>query len=296
MNLIQFVGAIELGLIFSLVGIAVYISFRVLDFPDLTADGSFPLGAAIAVTLILNDFNPFLATFIAVLGGCCAGLLTAWLNVRWNILNLLASILTMTALYSINLRIMGRPNQSILDEETLFTPFETLLSSPMYSNLIAVLGVTVIVAVLVWLFLSTEIGLAIRATGNNAQMAQAQGVSTKKMTLLGMALSNGLIALAGAIFAQVEGYADVSMGVGTIIVGLAAVIIGEVVLSPKKVIIAIIGCVIGSLFYRLAIAGALNAGFMGLQASDLNLITAAIVGFAMILPKVKSSLLKSIKK
>lgn len=289
MSLFQFLGAFELGMIFAIVAFGVWISFRVLDFPDLTVDGSFPLGAGVAATMIVAGQDPWLASLAAAGAGAIAGLVTAWLNVRWGILHLLASILTMTALYSINLRIMGRPNVALLSEQTLFTPYENLLADHTLAVLIVLCVVCVAIAAALWWFFMTEKGLAIRATGANARMARAQGVRPGVMVMQGLALSNALVAFAGSLFAQSQGFADVSMGLGTIVVGLAAVIIGEVVLHPKRILWALAGCLAGSILYRMAVAFALNAGNLGLQASDLNLITALIVGLAMVLPRIKAS-------
>jgi len=280
-------GAIETGLLFGLVAFGIYLSFRILDFPDLTVDGSFPLGAAVSATLIVSGYNPWLATLLAMLAGAAAGLVTAWMNVRLKILHLLASILTMIALYSINLRIMGRPNVALLGDDTVLTPLEAY-GLPYYW--VAPLAFTLVVALvgglLVW-FLKSEIGLSMRATGANARMARAQGVATGGMILLGMALSNALVALSGSLFAQSQGSADVTMGVGVIVVGLASVIGGEALLSTRTILLAVIACVLGSIFYRLVIAFALNADFIGLKAQDLNLVTAALVALAIVLPQLK---------
>lgn len=291
MNTLQFLGAVELGMIFSLVALGVYLSFRVLDFPDLTADGSFPMGAAITAVMIVGGANPWVATAVAFVGGCLAGLVTAYLNVKFKILSLLASILTMTALYSINLRIMGRPNIAMLSEDTVFTPFEALFFNHTIATMS--LGFLAVFAIALFLFflLRSEFGLGIRATGANPIMAKAQGVRTGAMILCGIALSNGIIAIGGALFAQSQGFADVNMGVGTIIIGLASVIIGEVILPPRLVWLSLIGCILGSILYRLAVAFALNADFM--RPSDLNLMTASIVGFAMILPHLKAKMKRS---
>jgi len=287
---IAFFGAIETGLVFSLVAMAIYLSFRVLDFPDLTVDGSFPLGAAVSAALIVSGTNPWLATLIAIFAGAIAGMITAWLNVRLKILNLLASILTMIALYSINLRIMGKPNIALLTENTVLTPLDNS-PLPYYINTpLAFAAIVMVVLYIIYRFLSSETGLAMRATGANARMARAQGVHTKWMIIMGMALSNGLVALAGSLFAQSQGSADVTMGVGVIVVGLASVIGGEAVLSPRTVLRALIACVIGAILYRLAIALALNADFIGLKAQDLNLVTAVLVTIAIVLPGAKLSL------
>jgi putative tryptophan/tyrosine transport system permease protein len=295
-SLIALLGTLETGLIFALVALGVYLSFRILQFPDLTVDGSFPLGAAVSAILIVNGFNPFLATLVACVAGAGAGLITAWLNVRLKILHLLASILTMIALYSINLRIMGRPNVALLGEQTVFTPLEAL-GVPTYMAIPAALFVLIVIAkVGMDRFLNSEIGLAMRATGANARMARAQGINTNFYILLGMALSNALVALAGALFAQSQGAADVTMGVGVIVVGLAAVIGGEAVILPRTVFLATLACIAGSLMYRFAVAMALNADFIGLKAQDLNLITALVVAAAMVLPSVRAPVKRALVK
>ncbi|WP_435102582.1 ABC transporter permease [Arhodomonas sp. AD133] len=288
MSLIAILGAVETGLLFGLVAIGVFLSFRILNFPDLTVDGSLPLGAAVAATLILADISPFIATVAAFFAGCLAGLVTAWLNVRLKILHLLASILVMISLHTVNLRVMGKPNTALLGESTVFTPFEGL-GVPFYWINPTVLLVVLLAAVfLVNRFLGSEMGLGMRATGANPRMAAAQGIHTGRMTLLGIALSNGLVALAGALFAQIQGAADITMGIGTIVIGLAAVILGEALLPPKTVLRAIIGAVIGSIIYRFAVAFALNADFIGLQAQDLKLITAVLVVVAMTVPGLRT--------
>lgn len=287
MSLIAFLGAIETGLLFGLVALGVFISFRVLDFPDLTVDGSLPLGAATAATLIVAGIDPYLATMAAMAAGACAGLVTALLNVRLGILHLLASILTMISLYSVNLRVMGKPNQALLGQPTVFTPLEGL-GLPFYW--LIPLCLLLLLVLMVWLvnrFLTSEIGLGMRATGANPRMAAAQGIETGRMKMLGIALANGLVGLAGALFAQIQGGADISMGVGVIVVGLAAVILGEAIFSTRTILLAAIGCVIGSILYRLAVAFALNADFLGLQAQDLKLITAVLVVVAMSLPALR---------
>lgn len=296
MSLIAFLGTLETGLIFGLVALGVYLSFRILQFPDLTVDGSFPLGAAVAAVLIVGaGANPFVATLAACIAGAGAGLMTAWLNVRLKILNLLASILTMIALYSINLRIMGRPNIALLGETTVFSPLDQL-GIPGYMAVPAALLVVVVIAKLaVDRFLISDVGLAMRATGANPRMARAQGINTDFYTLLGMAISNALVALAGALFAQSQGAADVTMGVGVIVVGLAAVIGGEAVILPRTIFLATLACVAGSILYRIAVALALNAEFIGLKAQDLNLITALLVAGAMVLPSVRAPVKRALK-
>ncbi|MHA1597180.1 MAG: ABC transporter permease [Alphaproteobacteria bacterium] len=297
MSLIAFLGAIETGLLFGLVALGVFITFRILNFPDLTVDGSLPLGAAVAATLIVAGVPPVIATLAAMAAGAMAGVVTGWLNVRLNILHLLASILTMIALYSINLRVMGKPNMPLLGEVTVFTPLETSFDLPFYWTNLMLLGVVVVVTK--WLvdgFLNSEIGLAMRATGANPRMARAQGIRTDLMILAGVGLSNALVALAGALFAQVQGGADISMGVGVIVVGLAAVILGEAVMSTRTIILATLSCIAGSIVYRLAVAAALNADILGLQAQDLKLITAVLVIVAMTVPGARRKWLKKRQK
>src|SRR5690606_23588449 len=290
LNQIAFFGAIELGLIFALVAFGVYLSFRILDFPDLTVDGSFPLGAAVCAVMVVAGVHPWLAALAASLAGAMAGVVTAWLNLRLKILHLLASILTMTALYSINLRIMGKPNMALLGQETILSPLETLDIPYYFINIIAFGVIAVVVLVLLALFLKSETGLAMRATGSNPRMARAQGISTKAMTILGMAISNGMVGLAGSLFAQSQGYADVTMGVGIIVVGLASVLGGEALLSTRTVVLALIACFLGALLYRLAVAFALNADFIGLESRDLNLVTAVLVAAAIVLPGLRSKI------
>ncbi len=288
MNQIAFLGALEIGLVYGLVALGVFLSFRVLNFPDLTVDGSFPLGAAVTAALIVVGTDPYLATGVAMLAGALAGMVTAFLNLRFKILHLLASILTMIALYSINLRIMGRPNLALITEPTVLTPFEGLGLPGYYLKPVFALVVVLLVGGLLARFLASDYGLGLRATGANARMARAQGVATGRSTYVGMALSNAMVALGGALFAQMNGFADITMGTGTIVVGLAAVIVGEVVLRSRLIVIAVVACVLGSVLYRIAIALALNADVLGLQSSDLNLVTAILVAVALILPGARN--------
>jgi putative ABC transport system ATP-binding protein len=223
-NQVALFGALEIGLIYGLVALGVFLSFRVLSFPDLTVDGSFPLGAAVTASAIVAGVDPYLATLLAILAGALAGLVTAVLNVRFRILHLLASILTMIALFSINLRIMGRPNIALIAEPTVLTPFEGLGVAAMLLKPLVVGVLLAAVVALLASFLVSEYGLAMRATGANPRMARAQGIATGQTVYVGMALSNALVALAGALFAQTNGFADITIGTGTIVVGLAAVI------------------------------------------------------------------------
>ena len=287
MTLFSFLGAIEIGLIFALVALGVFISFRLLRFPDLTVDGSFPLGGAVCAVLITSGYSPLLATIGATLAGAAAGLVTGWLNVKLKIMDLLASILMMIALYSVNLRIMGGPNVPLINDPTLFNQLQPAgMEDYVFRPLLLLVIVIGAKLAMDWFFL-TERGLAIRATGTNARMARAQGVNTGGMILLGMAVSNALVGLAGALFAQTQGGADSSMGIGTIVIGLAAVIVGESILPSRKLILATLAVVIGAIVYRFFIALALNSDFIGLKAQDLNLVTALLVTVALVIPQLK---------
>ncbi len=290
MSTIAALGALESGLVFALVAFGVFLSFRILEFPDLTVDGSFPLGAAVCAIMIVSGVNPWLATLVAFFAGMTAGMITAFLNTKLGILNLLASILTMIALYSINLRIMGKPNIALLGETTVLTPTEAW-EIPYYVATPLAFSVVILVAYIFLLkFLNSRLGLAMRATGANERMARSQGIRTDWMIMLGMAVSNGLVALAGSLFAQSQGSADITMGVGVIVIGLASVIGGEAIITPKTMLLALLACIAGSILYRFAIAFALNADFIGLKAQDLNLVTAILVTLAIVAPKFKANL------
>ena len=288
MSLIASLGAIEIGLIFGLVALGVYLSFRVINFPDLTVDGSFPLGGAVAAALIVAGIDPFMATAAAIVAGAAAGALTAWLNVHLRIMQLLASILVMIALYSINLRVMGKPNVPLITEPTVFNLLQPEALADYVFRPLLLVFVVLAVKLALDAYFSTQSGLAIRATGSNARMARAQGVNTGMAILAGMALSNALVGLAGALFAQTQGGADISMGVGTIVIGLAAVIVGESLLPSRKLYLATIAVILGAIVYRFFIALALNSDFIGLQAQDLNLVTAVLVTVALVVPRLRA--------
>jgi len=278
------------GLAFGFVTIGVYLTFRVLAFPDLTVDGSFALGGAVAAVLIVNGVNPFLATLAALGAGLCAGLATSLLNTKLKIPALLASILVMVGLYSINLRVMmGRPNLPLLREVTIFSLASQLLG--LETSIAYKLVVTGLLAVIVFLalnwFLRTEIGLALRATGDNEQMVRGAGVDTDKTTILGVSIANGLVAFSGGVVAQGQGFSDVGMGIGMIIMGLASVIIGEALFRPKGVARLLLAALGGTFVYRLVISVALR---MGMRATDLKLITAVIVITAMAIPYLQKKI------
>ena len=274
------------GLSYAFVALGVYLSFRVLDFPDLTVDGSFPMGAAIAAVIIAGGGDPFLATLAGLGGGLGAGLITGLLNTKLKINALLSGILSMIALYSINLMIMGRANVSLLRVDGVFDKIANLFALEATSVLtIIVLAVlaAIVLLLLTW-FLHTQIGLAIRATGDNEQMIRGLGVDTNKTKLIGLSLSNGLVALSGALVAQDQGFADIGMGIGMIIIGLASVIIGESIFRPKRIGWVVFSVVVGSIIYRLFIAVALR---MGLAPGNLKLITAVLVVLVLALPRVR---------
>lgn len=291
MSLFAFLGTLEIGLIYGLVALGVYLTFRILDFPDLTVDGSFPMGSAVVATAIVSGMNPWLATALAFLAGAASGLVTAFLAVRCGILHLLASILTMIAAFSINIRIMGRPNMALLGDATIFTPFENMGIDPAYARLAVVFGLVLLSFLFIIRLLSSDFGLALRATGVNEKMVAAQGGSTGLYTYFGLALSNGFVGFAGALFAMTSSFADVTSGVGTIVVGLASVILGQTLMPGKRIRVAVLAVIVGSILYRLAVAFALSSGMFGMQASDLNLITAVLVAAALIVPKMKGTLL-----
>ena len=276
---------ISQGLLWSLLALGVYITFRVLDIADLTVEGSFPLGASVAVTLLVKDVNPVTAILAAALAGGVAGVVTGLLHTKLRIPALLAGILTMIALYSVNLRIMGKANISLLGKETAFTLVESALGVA-YSQAVLLVGLIscVLFSVLMYWFFGTEIGAAIRATGFNPQMIRAQGVDTNIMLLIGLFFSNALVAVAGSLVAQSNGFADVGMGVGTIVIGLASVIIGEVLFGTRSFKNSLISVILGSIVYRLVIAIVLQ---MGMPPNDLKLFTAVLVAIALSLPMVK---------
>lgn len=270
------IGAVELGLLYAFMALGVYITFRILDFPDLTVDGSFTTGGAIAAVMISNGFSPWLATLCALASGMAAGMFTGLLHTKGKINGLLSGILMMITLYSINLRILGKPNVSIMGEATLLSSINLLWVMPF---------VVIVVKVLMDLFLRTDLGLALRATGDNARMIRSFGVNTDHTTILGISLSNGLVALSGALIAQESTFADSSMGIGMIVIGLASVIIGEAIFGAKNVFRATLAVILGSIIYRIVVALALRVPWM--ESSDLKLITAIIVIIALLFPSIQ---------
>jgi len=288
-------GAVSLGLLWAVMTIGVYITYRILNIADLTVEGSIVTGASIAAYSIVNGVNPYLATAMAMLGGMAAGLVTGLLHTKLKIPALLSGILTMTALYSINLRIMGKATISLLRMETVYTLFEDLgLESTHAVIVLGLLCVLATISILYWFF-GTEIGCAIRATGNNPNMVRAQGINTQTMIVIGLIISNGLVALGGALIAQSQRYSDIQMGIGSIVIGLASVIIGEVLFGKKNFYSRLISLALGAITYRLIIAFVLK---LGMPANDLKLFTAITVALALSLPVFRdylSPILKSAK-
>ncbi len=280
---------ISQGLLWSIMALGVYITFRVLDIADLTVEGSFPLGAAVAAAMIVEGSDPFVAIFVAAIAGMFAGIITGVLHTKLKIPALLAGILTMIALYSINLRVMGKANVSLLRMDTVFT---NMMDFGL-SNVNAVLSIgiisTVFFGILIYWFFGTEIGAAIRATGFNQQMIRANGVNTDFTIILGLLLSNALVAVSGALVAQNNGFADVGMGVGTIVIGLASVIIGEVLFGTRSFKNCLISVILGSIIYRIVIAIVLQ---LGMPPNDLKLFTAILVAIALSMPLFKSKFAK----
>lgn len=282
MNLI--VSAIGQGLLWALLGLGLYLTFRILNFADMTVEGTFPLGAAVAVANLAHGMSPYLATFLALLAGMIAGSVTGLLYTKGKIPILLAGILTMTAIYSINLRIMGGSNISLIGKKTLLNN-EFLKSLPQYFNSV-VLGVIVVVIItgILVFFLNTDFGQAFIATGDNPKMAKSLGIYTDSMIIIGLMLSNGIVALCGALIAQNNGYADINMGIGTIVIALASIIIGEVAFGELTLNQRLVAVTLGSIIYRLILLAVLQLGF---SANDLNLISSIVLALCMMLPQLE---------
>jgi len=277
------VGSVELGLLYAIMALGVYLTYRILDFPDLTVDGSFTTGAGIAAGMIVAGYAPWYGTIVAFFGGLAAGAVTGLLHTKGKINPLLSGILMMIALYTINYRIMGRPNIPLLNQETVF-PDGELFGMATYALILAPIVVLLIKLALDW-FLRTDLGMAVRATGDNGRMIRSFGVNTDRTIVIGVSLSNGLVAMAGSLVAQYQGFADLQMGIGMIVVGLASVIIGEVLFGGMKSIArATLAVVLGAVVYRVVIALSIR---YGLEASDMKLMTALIVTVALIVPLVQ---------
>lgn len=298
MSLINFLwdiqGGATLGIIWGIMALGLYLTYRVLKYADMTVDGSLTLGGAISAVCVASGMNPFLSILVAMLAGMCAGLVTGFLHTKLGIPDLLAGILTQFSLYSINLRIMGKANFGLLNEVTLFTIVKNLGIPSKWAGLVVGVILITILITLVYCFFGTEIGCALRATGNNPDMVKAMGANTKAYIVLGLVVGNGLVAIAGAILAQYQGYADINMGVGTIVIGLAGIMIGEVIFSKRSYAHRLTGVVLGSIVYRIIIAFvlriSLNSNFIiKITADDMKMITAIIVAVALVAPNLKSA-------
>ena len=280
------VSTVAQGLLWAVMALGVYVTFRVLDLADLTCEGSFPLGAATAATLMASGHSVSTAILAAAVAGMLAGAVTGFLTTKMKIPALLAGILTMIALYSVNLRIMGKANLSLLGVDTVFTYTQQALGlNNAYTTIVVGLAATLIIGIGMYWFFGTEIGAAIRATGFNQQMIRAQGVNTDMTIILGLIISNALISISGALVGQNNGFADVGMGVGTIVIGLASVIIGEVLFGTRSFKNCMISVVLGSVVYRIVIAVVLQ---MGMPPNDLKLFTSVLVAIALSMPLIKA--------
>jgi putative ABC transport system permease protein len=290
------VATLAIGLVFAILAFGVYLSFGVYRIPDITADGSFPLGAAVTARLLREGYDPATATAAGAACGALAGTITGVIHTRFKVNALLSGILVMTALYSVNLRVMGASNLP-LSGDTVFTPVDgairaafggelSLLGYPVPTTDVAGLAtstiLTVVLAIALILFLKTELGTAMRATGDNGRMLRALGTSTDRMIVTGLALSNALVALAGSLFAQMQGFADAQMGIGVIVFGLASVILGQTLVGgARDVSLGVLGALMGAVLFRLLVAIAIR---MGLEANDLKLVTAVVVLVAIVAP------------
>ena len=280
------VSTVAQGLLWAVMALGVYVTFRVLDLADLTCEGSFPLGAATAATLMASGHSVSTAILAAAVAGMLAGAVTGFLTTKMKIPALLAGILTMIALYSVNLRIMGKANLSLLGVDTVFSfTQEALGLNNAYTTFVVGITATLLIGIGMYWFFGTEIGAAIRATGFNQPMIRAQGVNTDMTIILGLIISNALIAISGALVGQNNGFADVGMGVGTIVIGLASVIIGEVLFGTRSFKNCMISVVLGSVVYRIVIAVVLQ---MGMPPNDLKLFTSVLVALALSMPLIKA--------
>ncbi len=277
------VSALSQGLLWAILAIGVYLSYRFLNISDLTSEGSFTLGAAVCASSIVNGLSPIVSTLLALLAGSLAGLVTGVLHTKFKMPSLIAGILSMTGLYSINLRIMGKANIPLTNSSTLLTNLKDLLGLSRDRQAAIYLGIIVcviVIALLVWFF-NTEFGFSVVATGNNDKMIRANGVDSDKTIIAGLMLSNALIALSGSLVAQYNGYSDVTMGIGAIVVGLASVIIGEVLFrKSNRFVVCLTGVMIGSIIYRLIVTFVVNSNFI--SANDMKLFTAVVVAVAII--------------
>lgn len=278
------------GVVWAVMAIGVYVMFRLFGIANLSAEGVFPLGAAITASLISNGVDPVSATLASFIGGMLGGLLAGWMHTKLLIPPLLTGIMVLTGLYSINLHVMqGRPNIALLGQDTIYTWLNNLspsLSKNMTVSIVSLIVLAIVIALLV-LFLNTEIGLALRSTGDNEEMSKANGINTDFMIILGYMIANGLIGLAGSMVAQKDGFSDIGMGIGTIVIGLASIIVAEVIFPNKSIGVRLITVIIGSFVYRLIIDTILNQPFIDIKPTDLRLFSAILLTVVLYLPEMQ---------
>ncbi len=276
------------GLIYAILALGLFITFRILNFADMTAEGSLTLGGSVCAVLIIGGMNPILSILAAGLAGSLAGMVTGFFHTKLKIQAILSGILTMIALYSINIRIMGKANLSLLSKKTIFK----LVGDTQISNFLVGLGICAVLLLIMDLFFKTRLGVSIRATGDNEQMMRAQGVNTDSKKILALMISNFMCAVSGALIAQSQGYSDVNMGTGTIVIALASVVIGEALIRKSSFIYQLIAVVVGSICYRFIIFLVLN---LGMSPSDLKLFTAVVAAILLSLPTIKKIVTRSVK-
>lgn len=288
MSLSVIQGALELGLIFAIMSLGIFISFRILNIPDLTIDGTFTLGTSVSAIFAVNG-HPVLGVLFALIAGGLAGCVTGFLQTKMKVQPILAGILTMTALYSVNLRVMGqKPNLSLFDKESIFSGLTRLIGE-QYANLVMIALILVVSIVVIFFFLKTQLGMSLRATGDNEDMVRASSINSDAMKIMGLAIANAFVALAGAILAQYQSFSDVSGGIGMMVVGLASIIVGEAIFGRKSIIRSLLAVVIGAVVYRFVLTIALR---IGLEAGDLKLFSAILVTIAICIPTLKSYIMK----
>lgn len=300
MSLGTILGAIELGLIFAIMSYGIFITFKILNFPDLTVDGSFTLGCVVSATLVLQD-QSILGIVLAVCAGAFAGLVTGFLHTKMKVQYILAGIITMTGLYSINLKVGGKPNLSLYGKETIFTYFSSFLHNlglpadfvSRYYKLILLLLMVLILGILLYLFFKTQTGLAIRATGNNEEMVRASSINTDAMKIAGLALANAFVALSASIYTQHQMFYDISQGIGMMVVGLTSIIVGESLFGKRTILNSFISLVLGAILYRLLLSYALS---LGMNPNDWKLLCATLVAVVISLPTVKKFIEKKQKQ
>ncbi|MEG2054261.1 MAG: ABC transporter permease [Oscillospiraceae bacterium] len=285
MSFVALIGSLQLGLLYSLVAIALYVSYRILNIADLSVDGTFPLGGAVAM-LITAGGHPFLSIPAAILAGIAAGFITGFLQTKLKVPSILAGIITMTGLFSINLMIMGDTSTLSVSrtDETIFSKLEVLFGNKDIARMVVSLGVCLIIAAILVFFFRTRLGLSIRATGDNRAMVSASSINPTFTTIVGLCLANGLVALSGALISHYQRFADVTMGTGMVVIGLASLMIGEIIVGRGSVLRCILGAILGSVIYRVIIAFALT---LNISPSNLKLVTAVIVALAISWPALK---------